>query len=159
MPPPWDPIAGDYQAADGWIRLHTNAPHHREAALAVLQTAADKDAVAAAVSRWRIDDLEQAIVERGGCAAAMRDLASWSSHPNGQALLTEPLIWRDDAEAGGVSEDPTGHPRPARPLSGIRVLDLTRVLASPIRIDLPFPGRSLAPTYCGSIRQDGTNPA
>ena len=34
MPNPWDPIAGDYRARDGWIRLHTNAPHHRAAACA-----------------------------------------------------------------------------------------------------------------------------
>src|ERR1700676_1776576 len=72
--PPWDPIAGDYKAADGWIRLHTNAPHHRDAALAVLKTPAEKNAVTAEVAKWRADDLEQAVVQRGGCAAAMRDL-------------------------------------------------------------------------------------
>jgi len=36
LPPPWDPIAGDYRTRDGWIRLHTNAPHHRAAAERVL---------------------------------------------------------------------------------------------------------------------------
>jgi hypothetical protein len=36
LPPVWDAVAGDYRTADGWIRLHTNAPHHRAAALAVL---------------------------------------------------------------------------------------------------------------------------
>src|SRR3954452_17905429 len=51
-PPAWDPIAGDYAGADGWIRLHTNAPRHRDAALAVLGVPADKDNVAGAVSRW-----------------------------------------------------------------------------------------------------------
>jgi hypothetical protein len=39
-PPLWDAIAGDYATADGWIRLHTNAPHHRLAALAALGCAA-----------------------------------------------------------------------------------------------------------------------
>src|SRR5882757_7705654 len=53
MPPPWDPIAGDYAASDGWIRLHTNAPHHRNAALAVLGTPSDKNVVAAEVAKWR----------------------------------------------------------------------------------------------------------
>src|SRR5690606_1757455 len=42
LPAPWDPIAGDYPSADGWIRLHTNAPRHREAALRVLGVAADR---------------------------------------------------------------------------------------------------------------------
>ncbi|MYM76197.1 acyl-CoA transferase, partial [Duganella sp. FT134W] len=39
-PPLWDAVAGDYPTADGWIRLHTNAPHHRAAALSVLGCAA-----------------------------------------------------------------------------------------------------------------------
>ena len=50
LPPAWDPIAGDYQAADGWIRLHTNAPMHRDAALAVLGVAGEKEAVGKAVA-------------------------------------------------------------------------------------------------------------
>ena len=56
LPPVWDVIAGDYACADGWIRLHTNAARHREAALAVLATAGDKEAVRAAVKSWQADD-------------------------------------------------------------------------------------------------------
>lgn len=133
-PPAWDPIAGDYAASDGWIRLHTNAPHHRAAALAVLGCAADKAAVTTAAARWTADDLEAAVVAQGGCAAAMRGLAAWAAHPNGATVAAEPVVWVDDgdpAPSGG-----TGHaawrPSPARPLAGIRVLDLTRVLAGPV---------------------------
>jgi len=129
VPPPWDPIAGDYAAADGWIRLHTNAPHHREAALAVLRVPAEKDAVAAAVSRWRIDDLEAEVVQRGGCAAAMRDLSAWAGHPQGRAVAAEPLAWLDEGDAAPNADWPL---TPGRPLAGIRVLDLTRVLAGPV---------------------------
>jgi crotonobetainyl-CoA:carnitine CoA-transferase CaiB-like acyl-CoA transferase len=129
VPPPWDPIAGDYAAADGWIRLHTNAPHHRDAALAVLGAPADKDAVTAAVSRWRIDDLEAAVVERGGCAAAMRDFPAWTGHPHGKSVAAEPLAWIDDGDAAPEVAWPV---TPNRPLGGIRVLDLTRVLAGPV---------------------------
>lgn len=142
MPPSWDPIAGDYAAADGWIRLHTNAPHHRDAALAVLAVPGDRDAVAAAVSRWRADDLEAAVVARGGCAAAMRDLAAWADHPHGKAVAREPLVWIEDGVAGtGPAAAPNrslpdrslpGRFLPGRPLAGIRVLDLTRVLAGPV---------------------------
>jgi hypothetical protein len=60
----WDPIAGDYETRDGWIRLHTNAPHHRAAALSVLGAAPDRHAVGAAVARWKADDLETAIVRK-----------------------------------------------------------------------------------------------
>ena len=128
-PPAWDPIAGDYQASDGWIRLHTNAPHHRDAALAVLGTPAEKAAVTAAVATWRADELEAAVVAQGGCAAAMRDLGSWAAHPNGRAVAEEPIIWTED---GDPVRRANRQPAPDRPLAGIRVLDLTRVLAGPV---------------------------
>jgi hypothetical protein len=129
LPPPWDPIAGDYAAADGWIRLHTNAPHHRAAALAVLGAAGNKEAVGTAVARWRADELETAIVAQGGCAAAMRSRDAWLAHPQGQAVEAEPLVWHRVLETGAgdhLGDDP------ARPLAGMRVLDLTRILAGPI---------------------------
>jgi hypothetical protein len=129
LPPPWDPIAGDYQAADGWIRLHTNAPHHRDAALGVLGVPAEKSAVAEVVARWRKDELESAIVQNNGCAAAMRGLEDWSHHPNGAAVSAEPLLWWD---AGDAWPDTGWRPTRDRPLAGLRVLDLTRVLAGPV---------------------------
>ncbi|MCC7272579.1 MAG: CoA transferase [Alphaproteobacteria bacterium] len=128
-PPPWDPIAGDYAAADGWIRLHTNAPHHRRAALAVLGVAAERADVARAVSAWSARALEDAVVAAGGCAAAMRSLADWAAHDQGRSVAGEPLVRLRTLEDG-----PAMHPQcdPARPLRGVRVLDLTRVLAGPV---------------------------
>ena len=92
LPPLWDPIAGNYRGKDGWIRLHTNAPHHRAAALAVLRVEADKTAVSRAVAAWEIEALESAVVEQKGCAAAMRTTAAWSRHPQGRHVSGEPLI-------------------------------------------------------------------
>ena len=129
MPPIWDAVAGDYRAADGWIRLHTNAVHHREAALAVLGTPADKAAVARAVATWQASDLETAIVEQRGCAAAMRSLDAWAEHPQGRAVAAEPLLHRSLAAAGSKPPWPVAG---ERPLQGIRVLDLTRILAGPV---------------------------
>ena len=128
-PPLWDPVAGDYAAADGWIRLHTNAPHHRAVALAVLDAPFEKAAVAAAVSRWDADALETAIVEGGGAAAAMRSLDAWRAHPQGSAVATEPLLHH---ERYAPETRPAWNVAPARPLDGIRVLDLTRILAGPV---------------------------
>lgn len=129
LPSVWDAIAGNYQAANGWIRLHTNAPHHKKAALTVLGCEADRDVVAREVSQWQADELEQAVVDQGGCAAAMRSLADWAQHSQGKAVQAEPLIHlktlnQHDAVKNNID--------PARPLKGIRVLDLTRVLAGPI---------------------------
>ncbi|HEX7823172.1 MAG TPA: CoA transferase [Sphingobium sp.] len=129
MPAPWDPMAGDYRAADGWIRLHTNAPMHRDAALAVLGCAGEREAVAARVAGYGADALEQAIVAAGGCAAAMRSVAAWEAHPQGRAAMAEPLVALTQSRASGPSR---WTPTAQRPLAGIRVLDLTRVLAGPV---------------------------
>lgn len=129
LPPVWDLIAGDYAAADGWIRLHTNAPHHRDAALGVLDVPADRDQVKRAVARWRIEALETAVVKAGGCAAAMRSTDAWTRHAQGQSVLAEPLVairLSDDVNAA------VWQPTQDRPLRGLRVLDLTRVLAGPV---------------------------
>jgi crotonobetainyl-CoA:carnitine CoA-transferase CaiB-like acyl-CoA transferase len=129
LPPLWDPIAGDYRAADGWIRLHTNAPHHRAAALSVLGVPLEREAVAQAVARWGATELESAIVEAHGCAAAMRSSAAWAEHPQGRAVALEPLLQRVSASPQRLREWPVDA---ARPLRGVRVLDLTRIIAGPV---------------------------
>lgn len=136
-PEAWDVIAGDYQSADGWIRLHTNLAHHRLAALTVLDCAAERDAVAAAVLRWPGDELEAAVVAEGGCAAAMRSMQSWSNHPQGAALQAEPLVHWNHQDVAVEQVNSRKHTLLSAvtagglPLSGLRVLDLTRVLAGP----------------------------
>jgi crotonobetainyl-CoA:carnitine CoA-transferase CaiB-like acyl-CoA transferase len=130
LPSAWDALAGDYATADGWIRLHTNAPHHRRAAMAVLRCAEDRHAVTRAVAGWATDALEAAIVAQGGCAATMRSCAAWGVHPQGQAVAGEALLAWSPTEARLSAPDwPL---RADRPLQGIRVLDLTRVLAGPV---------------------------
>jgi hypothetical protein len=129
VPPPWDPIAGDYRAKDGWIRLHTNAPHHRAAVERVLGAQADKAGVSNAVGRWAKADLETAVVGAGGCAAEMRTLAEWEQHPQGQAVAAEPLAHVAPTKR---AETPNWSIPSGRPLEGLRVLDLTRVLAGPV---------------------------
>lgn len=145
VPPPWDPIAGDYRTKDGWIRLHTNAAHHRAAALSVLGPHTQRAALGKTVAGWDADELESAIVEAGGCAAVMRAIESWSDHPQGRAVLQEPLIiWQDH----GPVEPAARQPVSGRPLAGFKVLDLTRVLAGPVA------GRFLAAYGADVLRID-----
>lgn len=135
LPSVWDPLARNYRAKDGWIRLHTNASHHRDAAIAVLgvgtpETLPDYFAVRRAVSRWSADDLEYAIVAAGGCAAVMRSPGEWAEHPQGMAVSAEPLL--DWSMGSTIGEAANWTVQPDRPLAGVRVLDLTRVIAGPV---------------------------
>ena len=127
LPPVWDPIAGDYVAKDGWIRLHTNYRHHRDAVLRVLGVEEKRDAVSAAVRGWSAEDLESAVVGEGGCAARMRSATEWAAHPQGVAIAREPLFAVRTRPAAATLPGPA-----ALPLAGVRVLDLTRVMAGPV---------------------------
>lgn len=126
-----DSVTGDYRGRDGWIRIHANAPHHRQHALEVLGAQADRTSVAHAVSDRNVQDIEEQMIAAGACAAIMRSPEQWIAHPQGQALASEPLCLVED---GTTSYTPVDQvmATSARPLEGLRILDLTRVLAGPV---------------------------
>jgi hypothetical protein len=133
VPDLWDPVAGNYLARDGWIRLHTNYAYHR-AVVARLLKADDRTAVQAAVSQWKAADLETAVVAAGGCAAAMYDREQWLASAPGTASADAPPLAVTErpsparpAAAVTRSDGPAG-----QPYAGVRVLDLTRVIAGPV---------------------------
>ncbi|EWC61688.1 CAIB/BAIF family protein [Actinokineospora spheciospongiae] len=121
--PVWAPLSGDYGAADGWVRLHCNHPHHEAAARSVLG-----DDVAAGVLRRPAEQVADLVLAAGGAAAALRPAARWRGHPQGVAVAAEPLVAVD--RVGDGSARPL--PRADRPLAGVRVLDLTHVIAGPV---------------------------
>jgi hypothetical protein len=133
LPPLWDPIAGDYETQNGgWIRLHTNYPNHRDAALRVLAASCDRSVVARSVLTWDADTLEGAVVQEGGCAARMRTVDEWRDHPQGAAVAAEPLVHLDTHSDGSEPLPLPPLRKGQAPLAGVRVVDLTRVIAGPV---------------------------
>lgn len=141
-PPMWDPLSGLYRCGDevgspGRVRLHANFAHHRDRALALLGLppgdGTPREAVAEALRRRPAEAFETALAAAGGVGAALRDPAAWAAHPAAQAVAAEPLV--------AIERIGDAPPRPlapgadavaARPLAGLRVLDLTRILAGPV---------------------------
>jgi crotonobetainyl-CoA:carnitine CoA-transferase CaiB-like acyl-CoA transferase len=131
MTPPrlWDDVSGFYRAGDGrWIQLHCNFPHHREGVLRVLGCGGARAEVEARVASWKAAELEDVLAAAGLCAGMVRSPGEWRAHPQAQAVSALPLL-----EVLRMGDAPAEPLAPAeRPLAGVRVLDLTRVIAGPV---------------------------
>ncbi len=124
-----DRIAGLYRCSDGrWARLHTRLPHHRDGLLALLGCGYDRAAVQRALSGWTAESLEAAAADAGLVVTACRSFAEWDEHPQGAAIAELPLYSID--QIGDAPAEPLA--MADRPLAGIRVLDLTRIIAGPV---------------------------
>ncbi|MDR5700977.1 CoA transferase [Agromyces aerolatus] len=134
-PDVWAPLSGFRRAADGWVRTHANYPHHAAALRRALGLAADAgaDRVDASIASRSAADVEASVTAAGGVCVAVR-----AESPDDDARLREtPLI-----ELGGAELDAApvvgrvrrlrGDAGTAHPLEGVRVLDLTRVIAGPV---------------------------
>jgi len=145
-PQVWDKLSGLYRCGDalgepGWVRIHANFAHHRDGALTLLGcptgNATERPVVEQALRDWRAEDVEDAAAQAGLVVAALRSFDAWDRHPQARALADQPVVrierigdaaplaWPDAADTD-------------RPLHGVRVLDLTRILAGPVA------GRTLA---------------
>jgi crotonobetainyl-CoA:carnitine CoA-transferase CaiB-like acyl-CoA transferase len=121
-------VMGVYPARNGrWSYLHCNFPNHRAAALKVLGVPEDREAVRKAVAGWDALELEEAIIAARGAGGMVRTMDEWSKHPQAAAVASLPLM--EIVKIGASRPEPL--PIGDRPLSGVRVLDLTRVLAGP----------------------------
>ena len=123
-----NPVMGMYPAKGGrWSYIHANFPNHRAAALRVLGCEENRAAVRQAVANRDAHELEEAIIAAGGAGGMVRSMGEWSQHPQAAAIASLPLM--EIIKIGDSEPEPL--PEGDRPLSGIRVLDLTRVLAGP----------------------------
>ena len=134
-PPAWDAIAGIYRTRDQrFVRLHTNFRHHRDAVCKVLNCKPERDEVQAVLMQWDGEAFETAAYAGGCVVALMRSHDEWSDLPHAKALAALPLI--------SIEKIGDAAPKPwsagDRPLEGVRVLDLSRVIAGPVA------GRTLA---------------
>jgi crotonobetainyl-CoA:carnitine CoA-transferase CaiB-like acyl-CoA transferase len=124
-----DPIAGLYRCGDGrWARLHTNLPHHRDGVLALLGCRHERTAVQRALDQWEAEKFETAAAEVGLVVTACRTFREWDDHPQGRAIARLPLFSID--QIGDAPVEPL--PAAERPLAGVKVLDLTRIIAGPV---------------------------
>ncbi|MEQ9199184.1 MAG: CoA transferase, partial [Rhodospirillales bacterium] len=122
-------MTAPWQCRDGrWFLSHFNLPHLQKRVLGVLGCEADPGAVAKAMAKWDAQDLDDAIAGARACGSIVRSNAEWMAHPHGAGLAQKPVI---EIEKIGES-DPIPFASGGRPLDGIRVLDLTRILAGPI---------------------------
>lgn len=149
VPPLWDPVSGLYPCggseAPGFVRIHANFAHHRDGALRLLGLptggTTTREAVARALRGWRAIDFEDAAAAAGLVVAAARSFDDWDRHPQGLAVAALPTVSIERIGGAPPIALPAAGP-PARPLHGLRVLDLTRILAGPVA------GRTLA--ACGA---------
>lgn len=136
----WDRFSGLYRTRDGWVRVHANFAHHRDIALRLLgldpAKAGRKDAEQAMLG-WDAIAFEQAAADAGGVATAVRSFAQWDATGQGQAVAAQPLFTITRIGEAAPLQLPSLDAL-QRPLVGVRVLDLTRILAGPVG------GRALA---------------
>ena len=129
LPNPWSPLSGYYRTADDrWIQLHCNFPHHQDGVLSLFGLPPDRTRLERAVSLVEAEVLEGELQSMGMCATVSRTAAEWRAHPQGRALGQLPLLEIDRiGEAPPLAFVPS-----AKPAAGVRVLDMTRVIAGPV---------------------------
>lgn len=132
----WAELSGFVRAADGWVRLHGNFPHHA-AALRELYGIRDRAGLESVLARRRAADIEDEVAEAGGIAVRVRERAEWARHPQALARAGHGVVEREDrGERPALPSLDAAAGGGALPLDGVRVLDLTRVLAGPTATQL-----------------------
>jgi len=129
----WAELSGFWRCGDGWIRTHTNYPHHRARLLRVLGLPDDADGAAFSDRLAGLDpfEVEGRAATAGAIAAAVRTEEEWARHPQAEAVRRHPLVVREQLGGAPAASRPAAASVRA-PLAGIRVLDLTRVIAGPV---------------------------
>ncbi|MFE2049133.1 CoA transferase [Streptomyces sp. NPDC059459] len=130
------PLSRLWRTADGWVRTHANYPHHRQRLLAALGEPGDVGALEAMLAGRSATEVEESVYAAGGLAVALRTPEQWAASGQAAALARRPLVERGRLDASPArvftSPVPRSSSSPLLPAAGLRVLDLTRVLAGPV---------------------------
>lgn len=121
-PEVWSPYSAFFPANDGWVRTHANYPHHKEA----LTRALGPD-IRAVIAETSADDIERKVNAERGVAVTVRTPEEWAIEPHAISTKTEPWV---GTKINGSTRD--FYLNPTEPLAGVRILDLTRVIAGPV---------------------------
>ncbi|MET9114917.1 CoA transferase [Streptomyces longwoodensis] len=131
-PQTFAPLSRFWRTADGWVRTHANYPHHRARLLRALDVPEDPAAVESALRDRSALEVEETVYAAGGLAVALRTPAEWAGHDQAAALATRPLVEHVRLDTTRARALPPLDGTPLLPAAGLRVLDLTRVLAGPV---------------------------
>ncbi|MFB7497761.1 CoA transferase [Streptomyces sp. NPDC056161] len=128
------PLSRFWRTADGWVRTHANYPHHRRRLLGALGLPEDAsvERVAAVLAERTAADVEERVYDAGGLAVALRTPAQWAGHEQAAEVARRPLVECATAGAAHARVLPPVAASDLLPAAGLRVLDLTRVIAGPV---------------------------
>ncbi|MFE0550384.1 CoA transferase [Streptomyces pilosus] len=130
------PLSRFWRTADGWVRTHANYPHHRDRLLAALGLPRDPEPgpgePAAVLAERSAREVEETVYAAGGLAVALRTPGEWAAHEQAAALRSRPLVERERLDASPARVLTRVGRDPLLPAAGLRVLDLTRVVAGPV---------------------------
>jgi len=126
----FDPIHGFYKCGDGgWVQVHANYPAHRMGVVELLRCPLSREGVQAVFDRMSAAEVEELFAANMLPIARMRSEEEWDLHPQCETLDMQPVLI---IEKIGEAEPRPLPPAGKRPLQGIRVLDLTKVIAGPV---------------------------
>lgn len=136
-PSTWGPIGGLHATADstnGYVRIHDNFPHHRLGALRLLglEDGASREDVGREVKKWKKVEFEDAAHRNGLAVYALRSFDEWDALPQAEAIAGFPILVQKLNESGPKGLPSTLKKDADRCLRGLRVVELSRVIAAPV---------------------------
>lgn len=134
-PSPWGPIGGLHKTSDGYIRVHDSFPNHANGILelAGLATGATRKELSEKLAEWSAVDLETtATVESKLAAYALRSYRQWDKLAQSKAISSFPIDLSQISSTGPKGLPPRLTGGNNKPLQGLRVVEMSRVIAAPL---------------------------